>query len=62
MPTITLEAGKLNMNQKKQIVKEFTATASKILNLPEQVFTVYLKENELENIGFGGKLISEESN
>ena len=61
MPTITLEAGKLNLDQKKQIVKEFTTTASKILDLPEEVFTVYLKENELENIGFGGKLISEGS-
>ena len=31
MPVITLEAGKLNKEQKSQMVKEFTATASKVM-------------------------------
>lgn len=30
MPVITLESGKLNKEQKSQLVKEFTETASKI--------------------------------
>jgi 4-oxalocrotonate tautomerase len=59
MPVITLEAGKLNKEQKIQLVKEFTGTASKVMNIPEQAFTVLLKENEPENIGVGGQLLSE---
>ena len=59
MPVITLEAAKLNKEQKAQLVKEFTETASKVMNVPEQAFIVLLKENELDNIGFGGQLVSE---
>jgi 4-oxalocrotonate tautomerase len=59
MPVITLEAGKLNTDQKRQLVKEFTETASKVMEVPEQAFIVLLKENEMENIGVGGALLSE---
>lgn len=59
MPVITLEAGELSKEQKQQLVKEFTDTASKIMNVPEQAFIVFLKENDFDNIGFGGQLLSE---
>ena len=59
MPVITLEAGKLNKEQKSELVKELTGTASKIMNVPEQAFIVLLKENDQDNIGFGGQLLSE---
>ena len=59
MPVIILEAGKLNKEQKSQLVKEFTNTASKIMNVPEQAFIVLLNENEMDNIGLGGQLLSE---
>ena len=59
MPVITLEAGKLNKEQKSQLVKEFTEKASKVMNVPEQAFIVLLKENEIDNIGVGGQLLSE---
>jgi len=59
MPVITLEAGKLNKEQKSELVKEFTSTASKIMNVPEQAFIVLIKESELDNVGFGGQLLSE---
>lgn len=58
MPVITLEAAKLSKDQKKQLVNEFTVAASKIMNIPEQAIFVFLKENELENIGVGGQLLS----
>lgn len=59
MPVITLEAGKLSKEQKQQLVKEFTDTASKIMNVPEQAFIVILKENDFDNIGFSGQLLTE---
>jgi 4-oxalocrotonate tautomerase len=59
MPVITLEAGRLNKEQKSKLVKELTTKASEIMNVPEQAFIVLLKENEADNIGFAGKLLSE---
>ncbi|MBS1368386.1 MAG: 4-oxalocrotonate tautomerase [Lentisphaeria bacterium] len=59
MPVITLEISKLNPGQKKQLVREMTETVVKVTKLPPETVTVFLKENELDNIGFGGKLLSE---
>lgn len=59
MPVITLEAGKLNKDQKNQMVKEFTTIAAKVMNVQEQAFVVIIKENEQDNIGSGGKLLSD---
>jgi len=59
VPVITLETAKLSKEQKSQLVKEFTESASKITGIPKQAFNVILKENELDNIGVGGKLLSD---
>ncbi|GKS14532.1 hypothetical protein YDYSY3_55320 [Paenibacillus chitinolyticus] len=59
MPVITLEGAKLSKEQKGQLVKELTASAARIMNTPEQAFIVILKENEKDNVGLGGQLISE---
>ena len=59
MPVITVEAGKLNKEQKSKLVKDLTSSAASIMNVPEQAFIVLLKENESENIGAGGQLLSD---
>lgn len=59
MPIITLEAGKLNKEQKQVLAKELTATAARIINVPEQAFILLMKENDLDNFSAGGKLVSE---
>jgi 4-oxalocrotonate tautomerase len=59
MPVITVEAGKLNKEQKSKLVRELTSQASEIMNVPEQAFIVLIKENEIDNIGVGGELLSE---
>lgn len=59
MPVITLEAGKLSKEQKSQLVKDFTSKAAEVMKVPEQAIIVLLKENDMDNIGFGGKLLSE---
>lgn len=59
MPVITLEISKLNRGQKQQLVREMTQSVVNITKLPPETVTVFLKENELDNIGFGGKLLSE---
>ena len=59
MPIVKVEAGKLNREQKKQLVDELTGSVSRILKTPEAFVNVVLKENDPDNIGVGGKLLSE---
>lgn len=59
MPVITVEAGKMDRNQKALLVQELTRKASEILNIPEQAFVTLLKENAMDNIGSGGQLLSD---
>ncbi|MBQ7617505.1 MAG: tautomerase family protein [Desulfovibrio sp.] len=59
MPVVTLEAAKLNYEQKKQLVAEFTETVARITGLPKTSIFVFLKENSPENIGVAGQLLTE---
>ena len=68
MPYISIESGNLTAEQKKQLIERLTATASEILckakrfaysHIPEQFFTVTIKELPDENFGIGGKSIDE---
>ncbi|MBD8847275.1 4-oxalocrotonate tautomerase DmpI [Priestia megaterium] len=59
MPVITIEAAKLTKEQKRKLVKELTTSAANIMNLPEQAFYVFVKENEKDNIGVAGQLLSD---
>lgn len=59
MPVITIEAAKLTKEQKAVITKEMTEIASRVMNLQPQAFYVFIKENEPDNIGVGGILLSD---
>jgi len=59
MPVITFESAKLTKEQKQAVIKEFTESAARITNLPVEAFYVYIKENDFDNIGVGGTLLSE---
>ena len=59
MPVITVEAAILDMEQKRRLASELTDVAARILGMPEETIYVFLKENPLENIGVGGRLLSE---
>ena len=59
MPYISIESGILTAEQKKQLIERLTATASEITNIPEQFFTISIKEIPDENFGIGGKSIDE---
>lgn len=48
----------MDKEQKEALIHKFTVTASDILKLPEQAFVVILKENNPDNIGTGGKMLS----
>lgn len=59
MPVITVEGSKLSKEQKSRLVKELTAAAAEIMGASEQAFFVFVKENEKDNIGVGGQLLSD---
>ena len=59
MPYISIESGNLTAKQKKQLIEKLTATASDITHIPEQFFTVTIKELPDEHFGIGGKSINE---
>lgn len=59
MPVITVEAPKLTKEQKRKLVKELTASAANTMDLPEQDFFVFVKENDRDNIGVAGELLSD---
>lgn len=59
MPVVTFEAATLNKNQKRELVKGFTEVASKVTGLPEAGIYVFLKENNLDNVGVGGQILTD---
>lgn len=59
MPSITLELVKQNKEQKKRLVQEITRIASEITEIPQNAFYIFIKENDPENVGVGGVLLSE---
>lgn len=59
MPYISIESGALTSQQKKELIEKLTTTASEITHIPEQFFTVTIKELPDENFGIDGKSIDE---
>ena len=59
MPVITIEGPVLSAQQKERLCKEVSNLASEIMNIPLDVFVVFVKENPYENMSQGGVLISE---
>jgi 4-oxalocrotonate tautomerase len=59
MPTITIDAGKMDRDQKLRLVQGFVTVASEVLNIPEQAFTTIIRENDPQNIGVGKELLAD---
>ena len=59
MPFIKVEAGKMNQETKGKLISGLTKVASECLGLREEAFTILIKENELDNWGIGGKVLTE---
>lgn len=59
MPYISIESGKLTAEQKRLLIERLTTTASEITHIPQQFFTVTIKELPDKNFGIGGRSIGE---
>lgn len=49
----------LDKENKAELVRELTAKASEVTKIPADKFIVLINELERDNIGVGGKLLSE---
>lgn len=59
MPFITFDGPEMSKEKKAELVKRLTEASHDVLNIPEEAFNVLIKENSMDNIGVGGKLLSE---
>ncbi len=59
MPVITIEMGKLSLDQKKQMIEKFTEVAFEITHIRKESFIVLIKESEDDNIGVGGESLTD---
>ena len=59
MPVINVEIGRIDQEQKRELIANLSATAAAITNIPLNAFTVVINELDDDNIGIGGKTIGE---
>ena len=59
MPVITFEMTPMSKEQKQEIVKGFTETATRVTGIPKEAFYVLIHENAEENVGVGGELLAD---
>lgn len=57
MPYITVESGALSDAQKERLIKKLTDVASEIMDVPQEFFSITIKELPDKNFGIGGKTI-----
>ncbi len=59
MPTIFFYGPELETDKKKELIKDFTEAASKVTGIDPSAFVVYLQSSKPDQVGVGGKLLSE---
>lgn len=59
MPTIFFYGPDLDAARKKELIKDFTKTASRLTGINKSAFTIYLKASSPDNVGVGGELLQE---
>ena len=57
MPYISVECGALPDVQKVKLIQRLTQTASEVMHVPQEFFTVTIKELPDLNFGIGGRTI-----
>ena len=57
MPYISVESGALYDAQKAELILRLTQTASEVMRVPQEFFTVTIKELPDQNFGIGGRTI-----
>lgn len=59
MPIISWEGGKLTKEQKKDLIQRLTEVAVEVTNVPVKFYSVVIREQQDENLGFAGETVEE---
>lgn len=60
MPVITIDLGFMESRDKKEeLVQALTNAAVSVTGIPADKFIVFINEKERDNIGVGGRLLSD---
>ena len=59
MPIISWEGGNLSKEQKKDLIQKFTDVAVEITKVPAKFYSVVIREQQDENLGFAGETVEE---
>ena len=58
MPLIIFEGGKMPADKKEELIRELTETSARVTGIDSSAFLIYIHENEYDNIGVGGELLT----
>jgi 4-oxalocrotonate tautomerase len=59
MPIISWEGGKLTKEQKKDLIQRLTEVAVEVTKVPVKFYSVVIREQQDENLGFAGETVEE---
>ncbi|MBD5608479.1 MAG: 4-oxalocrotonate tautomerase [Desulfovibrio sp.] len=59
MPAMVMNLAPLEKEKKARLAKEVTESVAKATGLPPQAIFIFIRENSLDNIEVGGKLLSD---
>lgn len=59
MPIISWEGGKLGKEQKKELIEKLTEVAVAVTKVPAKFYSVIIREQLDENLGFAGETVEE---
>jgi 4-oxalocrotonate tautomerase len=59
MPIISWEGGKLTKEQKKDLIQRLTEVSVEVTKVPAKFYSVVIREQQDENLGFAGETVEE---
>jgi len=59
MPTLFFYGPKLEKEKRKEMIRAFTETASRLTGIEKSAFVIYLRESTPEEVGVGGELLED---
>ena len=59
MPSITIQLYKISTEKKEALIEKLSQAAAEVTEIPVDKFFTYIDEYETDNIGVGGKTLTE---
>jgi len=59
MPVITVQMGKGQAKDKKELIERLTSVGTELTGIPESSFTVFIEELDHDCVGVGGQTLTD---